>query len=206
MSNELLTLAKRVQAISEAGEHFSESDWDLDRYNELEGIAMRMMELLTDQDPETIKVQTIERNGYKTPKVDVRAVVFNPQGEILLVKERVDGCWSLPGGWADIGLTPKEVAEKETREEAGVEVKAGRLLAVQDKKCHDHPEDLYYIYKIFIECTAEDFTPATGMETTDVGYFGLENLPELSTPRNTLGQILSMFDICLNGGNWPLLD
>jgi len=167
---------------------------------------MKMMSLLTDRNLETIMVHTMERNGYKTPKTDVRAVVFNPRGEILLVKEVVDDRWSLPGGWADVGYTPSEVAVKETREEAGLAVTAGRLLAVLDKKCHEHPEDLYYIYKIFIECKAEDFTPAAGTETTDVGFFSLDKLPELSTPRNTEGQIHSMFDICLNNGAWPLID
>ncbi len=206
MSSELLLLAKRVQAIAEGGEHYCENDWDRERYNELEDIAMKMMSLITNQDLQTIKAHTYERNGYKTPKTDVRAVIFNPQGEILMVKEVVDGRWSLPGGWADVGYTPSEVAVKETREEAGLVVKPGRLLAVLDKKCHKHPEDLFYIYKIFIECKAEDFNPASGMETTDVGFFSLDKLPELSTPRNTRGQIESMFDICLNDATWPLLD
>lgn len=69
---------------------------------------------------------TQERNGYQTPKVDIRAVIFNESGEILMVKEKVDGCWSLPGGWADVGYTPSEVAVKEVREETGLEVKNGK--------------------------------------------------------------------------------
>ncbi len=133
-------------------------------------------------------------------------MVFNDQDEILLVKERVDSRWSMPGGWCDIGYTPVEVAEKEAFEEAGIKVKASRLLAVFDKKCHDHPEDLFYIYKIFIECRAEDFTISTGMETLDVGFFPQDQLPELSTPRTTVGQINTMYDFHYNRINWPLID
>jgi ADP-ribose pyrophosphatase YjhB (NUDIX family) len=204
--SELLTLAKRVQAIAESGLHFSDSDWDLDRYKDLEKIAMEMIAGITNQPLEIVQVVTPENNGYKTPKVDVRSVVFNDKNEILLVKERVDSRWAMPGGWCDIGFTPMEVAEKEAYEEAGIRVKARRLLAVLDRNRHDHPQDLFYVYKIFIECTAEDFTIATGMETLDVGFFKQDNLPELSTPRNTAGQLDSMFDFHYNRLHWPLID
>lgn len=206
MTNELLILAKRVQAIAESGLHYTESDWDIDRYKELEKIVMEMISKITDQPLEVIKVALPDRYGYKTPKIDVRAVLINPENEILLVKERVDSRWSMPGGWCDIGFTPKEVAEKEAKEEAGISLQAGRLIALLDKKCHDHPEDLHYTYKIFIECKAEDYSIKTGMETLDVGFFKQDQLPELSTPRNTRGQINSMFDFHYGKVNWPLLD
>jgi len=85
-------------------------------------------------------------------------------------------------------------------------VKVSRLLAVFDKKCHDHPEDLFYSYKIFLECEAVDYEITTGMETLDVGFFGQEDLPELSTPRNTAGQIHKMFDFHFNRLQWPVID
>lgn len=206
MNDKLLTLAKRVQAIAESGLHYTESDWDTDRYKELEKIVMEMISKITDQPFEVVKVALPDRYGYKTPKIDVRAVLINPENEILLVKERVDSRWSMPGGWCDIGFTPREVAEKEAEEEAGILLKAGRLLAVLDKKCHDHPEDLHYTYKIFIECTAEDYSISTGMETLDVGFFKQDQLPELSTPRNTRGQIDKMFDFHYGRIHWPLID
>lgn len=206
MNDKLLSLAKRVQAIAESGLHYTESDWDTDRYKELEKIVMEMISKITDQPFEVVKVALPDRYGYKTPKIDVRAVLINPENEILLVKERVDCRWSMPGGWCDIGFTPREVAEKEAEEEAGILLKAGRLLAVLDKKCHDHPEDLHYTYKIFIECTAEDYSISTGMETLDVGFFKQDQLPELSTPRNTRGQIDKMFDFHYGRIHWPLID
>ncbi len=204
--NEMLQLAKQVQAQAENGLHFSENDYDLDRYQILEEISLRMLTLITGLPAETIEVSTPERNGYRTPKVDVRAVIFNDQDEILMVKERVDSRWSLPGGWCDVGYTPTETAEKEAEEEAGIKVKVKRLLAVFDKKCHDHPEDLFYAYKIFLECEAENYEISTGMETLDVGFFKQDELPELSTPRNTAGQIHKMFDFHYNKLQWPVID
>ena len=206
IQNEMLQLAKQLQALAENGLHYSENDYDLDRYQIIEEISLRMLTLLTGLSSETIAMTTPERNGYRTPKVDVRAVVFNPGDEILLVKERIDSRWSLPGGWCDVGYTPRETAEKETFEEAGIPVKAKRLLAVLDKKCHDHPEDLFYAYKIFLECEAENYDIKTGMETLDVGFFGEDKLPDLSTPRNTTGQIRMMFDFHFNRIRWPVID
>jgi ADP-ribose pyrophosphatase YjhB (NUDIX family) len=203
---ELLQLAKQVQALAENGLHYSENDYDLDRYSSLEEFSLRMISLITGLSGETIEMATPERNGYRTPKVDVRCVIFNDRNEILMVKERIDSCWSLPGGWCDVGYTPTEVAEKEAFEEAGIRVKAGRLLAVLDKKCHDHPEDLFYAYKIFLECWPESLDLATGMETLDVGFFAQDSLPELSTPRNTLEQIDLMFDFHFGRLLWPVVD
>ncbi len=204
--SELLQLAKQVQALAENGLHFSENDFDLDRYTNLEEISLRMLSLISNLSDETIQVETPERNGYRTPKVDVRCVIFNDKDEILMVKERVDSRWSLPGGWCDVGYTPTEVAEKEAFEEAGIKVKAGRLLAIFDKKRHDHPEDLFYAYKIFLECEAESYDIATGMETLDVGFFKQDAYPELSTPRNTSGQIDRMFDFHHHRLQWPIID
>jgi ADP-ribose pyrophosphatase YjhB (NUDIX family) len=203
---ELLQLVKQVQALAENGLYYSENDYDLDRYQALEEISLRMLSLVTGLSEETIRVATPERNGYRTPKVDVRAVIFNNRDEILMVKERIDSRWSLPGGWCDVGYTPTETAEKEVLEEAGIVVKVSRLLAVFDKKCHDHPEDLFYAYKIFLECKAENYDISTGMETLDVGFFPKDHLPELSTPRNTANQIRKMFDFHFNRIDWPIID
>lgn len=206
IQNEMLQLAKQLQALAETGLHFSENDYDLDRYQIIEEISLRMLSLLTGISSETISMATPERNGYRTPKVDVRSVVFNDKDEILLVQERLDSRWSLPGGWCDVGFTPSEIAEKETFEEAGIPVKVKRLLAVLDKKCHDHPEDLFYSYKIFLECEAENYAIKPGMETLDVGFFPQEGIPELSTPRNTAAQIRLMFDFHNKRIHWPLID
>lgn len=202
----LINLAKRVQAIAETGQHFAESDYDMDRYTELEQIAVEMLSLVTGNEIATVFANIEEKNGYRTPKVDVRAVVFNPQGEILMVREQVDGHWSLPGGWADVGYTPAEIAVKETREEAGLKVEPVRLLAIFDKKCHDHPPDVYYAYKIFIECRILEGNLQTGYETTAAGFFSSENLPPLSTPRNTKEQVEMMFRFRDQQLKWPHID
>jgi len=131
--------------------------------------------------------------GYPTPKVDVRGVVFRGD-KILLVQETIDGNWSVPGGWADVGLTPFEIAQKEVYEESGLIVNPVRLLAVLDKKRHNHPLDLFHIYKIFILCQETGGSLQIGMETSDTGFFSVNELPPLSTPRITVEQIRLMYE------------
>lgn len=193
----LLAIAKRLQSIAQAGIFYSEDKlFDRERYQEISDLSVQILSQLTDEPIEKIgNLFTQERDGYQTPKVDIRAVIFNESGEILMVKEKVDGCWSLPGGWADVGYTPAEVAVKEVQEETGLEVKTVRLLAVIDKRNHPHPPEGWYVYKIFILCEkiAGEIAKNT-TETSDVQYFGLENLPPLSEPRNVISQIKLMFE------------
>ena len=184
---------KRIQALAEIGLEYSNSNYDKERYDEIQEICLEMLEDLTDIPVAKIRPIIQEKNGYKTPKVDVRAVVFNAEGQILLVQEKVDGCWSLPGGWADVGYTPRQIAEKECFEEAGLTVKATRLLAVMDKTAQLMPPEFEYVYKLFILCEPLDNRIAIGEETIGVDWFSEHHLPELSKPRNIESQIHLMF-------------
>jgi ADP-ribose pyrophosphatase YjhB (NUDIX family) len=185
---ELLQLAKQVQALAENGLHYSENDYDLDRYSNLEEISLRMISLISGLSEKTIEMATPERNGYRTPKVDIRCVIFNERDEILMVQERIDSRWSLPGGWCDVGYTPTEVAEKEAMEEAGIRVKAGSAYwpSLIRNETRSPRGSLYYAYKIFLECKPENLEIRPGMETLDVGFFARRmhcpNYPLPGTP------------------------
>jgi ADP-ribose pyrophosphatase YjhB (NUDIX family) len=109
------------------------------------------------------------------------------------VRESHDGCWSLPGGWADIGQSPSEVAAREVLEETGYVVKPSKLLAVYDKAKHDHPKAFWYVYKLFILCELQGGAPKPSLETPEVGFFGPAALPPLSRERVTEAQVPRMF-------------
>lgn len=197
MNEDLLAYIKRVQAIAQNGLAYISNPFDLERYEELRSISVQMMSALSDTPVEKVTNLFAFENGYQTPKVDVRSVIFG-DGKILLVKEKMDGCWSLPGGWADVGYSPSEIAVKEVREESGLIVKPLRLLAVMDKKCHPHPPSPYHCYKIFINCEIVDGHPLAGLETLGVQFFGPDELPPLSVERNTVSQIKMMFEFLDN--------
>ena len=184
---------KRIQALAEIGLEFSEIPYDKERYQEIKDISLELLESLTGIPIEKIVPVIEENNGYKTPKVDIRAAVFNEKNQILLIQEKVDGCWAMPGGWTDISYSPAEVAEKECMEEAGIKVKATRLLALMDKQKQKMPPAFEYVYKIFMLCEKLNDNISTGSETSDVGWFDENNLPELSLPRNNEDQVKLMF-------------
>jgi ADP-ribose pyrophosphatase YjhB (NUDIX family) len=193
MERKLFEYIKRLQALSEIGLVYSNISYDRERYEEIQEISLKMLELLTDMPIGKISPVIQERNGYKTPKVDVRAVVFNAEGQILLVQEKADGCWALPGGWADVGYTPRQIAEKECFEEAGIRVKSQGILAVMDKTAQLMPPEFEYVYKLFIRCEPLETQIYAGEETSDVNWFDEDQLPELSQPRNLESQIRLMF-------------
>ncbi|MBW8323952.1 MAG: NUDIX hydrolase [Prolixibacteraceae bacterium] len=197
---------KRIQALAEIGLAYCDSHYDRERYEEIEAICLDMMQQLTDVPVTKIEAVIRENNGYKTPKVDVRAVVFNDDDQILLVQEKADGCWALPGGWADVGYTPRQIAEKECFEEAGLTVKAGRLLAVVDKTAQQMPPEFEYVYKLFIGCEPLGSQISVGSETDSVGWFSEHELPELSKPRNIESQIKMMFEYHRSGNPEVFMD
>lgn len=185
---------KRLHALAEIGLEYAESDYDRDRYVEMRQLSLELLEQLTHVPIKQIVPVIEEQNGYRTPKVDVRAVVFNEEGKILLIREIVDNCWSLPGGWGDISFSPSEVAEKECEEEAGLKVKAIKLLAVMDKQKQGMPPQFEYIWKIFILCKKTGDKISSGTETTGVGWFAENEFPELSLPRVNQNQLKMMFE------------
>jgi ADP-ribose pyrophosphatase YjhB (NUDIX family) len=189
---------KQVYAVAQWGLTYSKDPFDLERYEVLRQLSVDMMADFTFLDHGRIAELFAHEVGYVTPKVDVRGVVFNEDGKILMVQERWDGRWSLPGGWADIGLSPAEVAVKEVREEAGYTVETVKLLAALDKKFYPHPASAYHVYKLFFLCRITGGEAKTGLESTGVAFYGPDELPQLSEHRNTPEQMALLFEHAKN--------
>jgi len=187
-----LEWAKQLQSIAQAGLAYSKDVYDLERFEQIRSLSVEIMSHYTDLEQTKIRELFTNETGYATPKVDIRAVVFK-NNKILMVKEKTDGKWSLPGGWGDIGLSPGEVAVKEVKEESGFEVKALKLLGVLDKKCHPHPPSAYHVYKLFIHCELLGGKPTSSIETSAIDFFAEDELPPLSIERNTESQIKMAF-------------
>lgn len=207
MEDQWLTWAKRLQAIASTGLHFGESDFDKERYQDVHDIANQMLATLgqvpiktiTDLVPDTAE-------GYATPKIDVRGAVFKAD-KILLVKERLDGLWTLPGGYADVCISPSENIEKEVSEEANIQVKAERLYGLVHKARHEYDMDVRDFYKLFFLCRqTDDGEPKPGAETLDADYFSLDALPPLSTGRVIEKHIHLAAEYVSNPGRPPTFD
>ena len=193
MEPKWLTWSKQLQALAQQGLEYSKDKYDIERFQQLREISAEIMTTYTDLDEQKVQDLFCNEQGYQTPKVDVRGVVIK-DGAILMVKEFIDGKWSLPGGWADFDRSVKENVVKEMKEEAGVNVTPNRLIAVQDRRYSNPGVCPYGIYKIFVLCDLIDGEFVENIETETSGYFTLDSLPELSEGRNTEKQIRMCFE------------
>lgn len=189
----MLEWARKVQAIAQSGLAFTTDPFDRERYEELQVLAASLLAGELDMTEDEIRALWVHEEGYATPKVDVRGAVF-VDGRVLLVRERFDGMWTLPGGWADVNETPSDAVVREVFEESGFRTRVTKLAALYDRNRHPHPPMLFHVYKLFFLCDVVGGGATTGLETDDVRFFLLDELPELSTPRVTHGQIQRLFD------------
>ncbi|MDR0836246.1 MAG: NUDIX hydrolase [Tannerella sp.] len=196
---ELVLIAQRIRALSQTALAYSQNVYEIERSHEMIEVSDRIVSMVSGMDEKDIYALYTPVKEYITPKVDIRAVIFNAKNEILLVREQADGRWSLPGGWSDVGFTPKEVVVKEAKEETGFDVEVVRLLAIFDKKCWGHPLSSFYIYKMCFLCrlTSEDSDELT-FDILDKGFFALDDLPPLSLDRIVPEQIKMLDELRRN--------
>jgi len=189
-----LAWAQHLQALAQTGLTYCKDPFDIERYEAVRRIAAEIMASgagLADSSPilDFFKLDA----GYATPKVDVRAAVFH-NDRVLLVREREDGCWTLPGGWADVGSSPSANVLREVKEESGYEAEVTKLAAVYDRNLHGHPPIPAYTYKLYFLCRLVGGGPALSNETDAVDFFSESSIPPLSLTRVTPAQIAHMFD------------
>lgn len=196
-----LEWAKRIQSIVQSGLAYSKDPFDIERFHELRKISAEIVEKHTDVPFEMVKDLFLNETGYQTPKIDVRAVVFQDD-KLLLVQEKSDQKWTLPGGWAEPGYSLSENVVKEVKEESGYDVQAARVLAILDRDRHGHTPNPYSIYKIFVLCEFLGGTARESIETSGVGFFDLESLPPLSIDRITEKQVFKLIEAIKNNIVW----
>lgn len=197
-------LLEQLAAISQAGLTYSRDPHDRERFEELRETLDALLITLSGEGG-SLEGLYSDDVGYRTPKVDVRAVVF--QGDkVLLVRERSDGRWSVPGGWADIGQTPSECVLRELKEESGYDGRVVRLLALFDRERQGHPPNPWHTYKAFFLCEVDGEPARSTAETDGVGFFALDGLPALSTGRVTEPQLVAFHESVRGGRDAALFD
>ena len=187
-----LEWAREIQALAQTGSHYAENDYQRQRYHRLMEIAAEIVSEHSNLEYSSVLEVFITPIGYTTPRVDVRGVVFQ-EGKLLLVRERMDGGWTLPGGWADVGDVPSKAAEREVWEEAGFLVKASKVIGVYDAN-RVGPLELFHAFKIVFLCDLIDGKARPSLETSEVRFFDWEEIPEsLSGERTKMRHIQDAF-------------
>lgn len=198
MANGLLDIAKQLKAIADIGLLYTTNEYDKERYLEIKELSLQVFNTISGQPFETLKAYFPLVKNYPTAKVDIRGIALSTDKKILLVKESLDSKWSLPGGWADVGYSPREVIIKEFKEETGLDINPKRLLAVFDKKMHAHPPQPFYVYKMIFYCEMLTTSIQKGFDVLDVQYFEIDNLPPLSEDRILDSQIKILYNKILS--------
>ncbi len=196
-ADRLIQWAVELQSIAQAGLAYSKNPYELERFERIREIAAEIMSDKTQLPLEYVRDIFCSEKGFQTPKLDTRAAIFK-EGKILLVKETLDGKWSMPGGWVDVDQSIASNTIKEVKEEAGLDVIADRLVAVLDRNRHNTPPYAHGICKAFVLCTVTGGTYTPNLETTESDYFSLDELPELSLGKNTVAQIRLCYDAWLD--------
>ena len=202
MKEQWLEWAIELQSLAQAGLTYGKDIFDRERYERIREISAEIMAYKTDIPVQKAKDLFCNETGYQTPKLDTRAAIFQ-NGKILLVKEN-SGKWSLPGGWVDVNVSVKENTIKEVKEEAGLDVTADKVIAIQNRSKHNLPVYAYGVCKIFVLCTIIGGAFKENIETTGFAYFSENELPELATEKNNEEQVKMCFE-AYRTQNWLTL-
>lgn len=190
-----LDIIRELKAIAQTGLTYTEGKYDRERYERLRELTAVIAAQQTNGSVAELRGLFATENGYPTPKIDVRGAVFRDD-KILLVREIADqNRWTLPGGWADVGASPSTAVVKEVFEESGFHTRAVKMIAMLDRDHHPHPKLFAHIYKIFFLCDIMGGQAATSIETSEVRFFGEEEIPaDLSIARVLPEQIKLCFE------------
>ena len=193
-----LTIGRELQALSQTGLTFTQDQFDRQRYQRIRELAASLLAEGFDTQPRLLLDLFHTQSGYATPKVDLRGAAFR-DGKVLMVREISDGCWTLPGGWADVNESAADCTVREIFEESGFVARALKLAAVHDYQKSGHPPRQYFsCYKMFFICEITGGTARPSNETSEVAFFARDELPPLSLSRTAESQIQLMFDHAAN--------
>lgn len=200
-----LSWAREIQALSQTGFHYAENGYQRERYERLSEIAAEILSHHSTVAYDSLIDLYQGQIGYATPKIDVRGAVFK-EGKLLLVRERMDGGWTLPGGWADVGDVPSQAAEREVWEEAGFLVKARRIVGVYDAN-RTGPLEVFHAFKIIFLCELLGGNAKPSTETSEVAFFSKDEIPaQLSGERTKPRHLEDVFEANSNAGLPTLFD
>jgi ADP-ribose pyrophosphatase YjhB (NUDIX family) len=184
-ADEVRRIAIKLSALAQDGLTYGADAYDLDRYRQMSRMATELLAALSGRPADELAIELGRDTGYATPKIDVRGAIFDAEQRVLLMQEKTDSRWSLPGGWADPGDSPSSAVTREILEETGYHAAAVKLIACWDREIQQNPPPLpVHVYKLFFLCRADGTPqPPAALETLDVGWFAMDELPPLSLGR-----------------------
>ena len=195
-----LKWAMEIQSLAQSGLAYTDNVYDIERYERLREISAEIIEEKSNINLEKVKDLFCNETGYQTPKIDTRAVIFKDD-KILLTHEN-NGTWSLPGGWCDVLESVRSNTIKEVKEETGLDVEAIKIISVQDRNKHNKPIYAYGVCKIFVLCNVIGGKFVKNIETTEIKYFSLDEIPSNLAEEKTNREQIEMCFEAYKDVNW----
>lgn len=195
-----LKWAIEIQSLAQAGLTYTDNVYDIERYEKLREISAQMIEQKSNINLEKVKDLFCNETGYQTPKIDTRAVIFK-EDKILLTHEN-NGTWTLPGGWCDVLESVGSNTIKEVKEETGLDIENVKIISVQDRNKHNKPIYAYGVCKIFVLCNVIGGEFIKNIETTEIKYFSLEEIPNNLAEEKTNREQIEMCFEAYKNKNW----
>ena len=187
-------LGTKLQSIAQAGLTYSTDPYDRLRFKEILDLSSNILSNGDINQENFIKEIFDKEYSYPTPKIGVLAAIFK-DNKIMLVQEKDNHKWSLPGGWADVGDSPRQSILKEIREETNLDVNIIKFAALLDRNKYLEIPMWPSVYKCFFICQIKSGeAKCDNLETIALDFYNKNNLPELSLDRVTYSQIMLMFD------------
>jgi ADP-ribose pyrophosphatase YjhB (NUDIX family) len=186
-----LHVARELQSLAQTGLAFTTGEYDMQRYSRLMEIAAEISAVHSGLPQEQLLDSFLRQPGYATPKIDVRGAVVRDE-KILLVQEKADGRWCMPGGWADVGESPSATVVREVLEESGLTVVPRKIVGLYDANRSGSPLEFYHAYKVVFLCEISSGSPRPSDETLAVDFFSFGGLPPLSSPRTDVRHLLEI--------------
>ena len=197
-----LKWAIEIQSLAQAGLTYTDNVYDIERYERLREISAEIMAEKSNISLDKVKDLFCNETGYQTPKIDTRAVIFKDD-RILLTHEN-NGTWSLPGGWCDILESVGNNTIKEVKEETGLDVETTKIIAVQDRNKHNKPIYAYGVCKVFVLCNVIGGEFIENIETTEIKYFSLDEIPNNLAEEKTNREQIEMCFEAYKNDNWQV--
>ena len=183
---------QRMLAITDTGLTYTKDPYDHERYEDLRQILWSVLQEQTEFNQEELTAIFQPSGSYATPLMDVRAWIVQDQ-KICLVRGQGEDTWALPGGFGEVGYSPKENIRKEVQEEAGFSAEVGSLLAVFDTNRFQLQNKQYA--KFVFDCQLLDGQFQENQEIAELEFFDIKKLPPLSEKRITKEQMEILWQV-----------
>ena len=183
---------QRMLAITDTGLTYTKDPFDRERYEDLRQILWSLLQDQTELNQEELTAIFQPSGSYATPLMDVRAWIVQDQ-KICLVRGQGEDTWALPGGFGEVGYSPKENSRKEVQEETGFSVEVGSLLAIFDTNRFQLQNKQYV--KFVFDCQLLDGRFQENQEVAELGFFDISALPPLSEKRITKEQMEILWQV-----------